>query len=243
MREQFDQEDEDKEEEHIRPNNGLRSFFFTIVENGKFDALITTLIIINIIIMAMKHRDMSPNFEDQFMGGANWVFTIAFLLEAVFKLIAWFPRVYFSSGWNKFDFFLVVVSIVSKIFDFGSFATMFRVFRVLRIIKLIKRAKELKRLMQTILISLPALANVGSLLLLLFFIYAILGVQFFFSACGVPPYFAVGRDGAAGAVEQASRGFDPCSDVELGYGFDGFVSANLKHNVALWSARASDATG
>ena len=243
MREQFEEEEEDKEEEHIRPNNGLRSFFFTIVENGKFDALITTLIIVNIIIMAMKHRDMSPDFEDKFMAGANWVFTIAFLLEAVFKLTAWFPRVYFSSGWNQFDFFLVVVSIVSKIFDFGSFATMFRVFRVLRIIKLIKRAKELKRLMQTILISLPALANVGSLLLLLFFIYAILGVQFFFSACGVPPYFAVGRDGSAGAVAQETRGFDPCSDVELGYGFDGFVSANLKHNVALWSARASDENG
>merc|ERR1719261_1719194 len=76
MREQFDQEDEDKEEEHIRPNNGLRSFFFTIVENGKFDALITTLIIVNIIIMAMKHRDMSPDFEDKFMACANWVFTI-----------------------------------------------------------------------------------------------------------------------------------------------------------------------
>jgi hypothetical protein len=256
-----DEEDEEDEDEvepaREEPANPLRKVFFKIVEKPMFDYFITVCILINIVIMSLKHRDMSPVFEDKFMFGANWVFTIAFLLEAVFKLIAWFPKQYFTgkgSGWNQFDFFLVVVSIVSKIFDFGSFATMFRVFRVLRIIKLIKRAKELKRLMHTILISLPALANVGSLLLLLFFIYAILGVNFFYAACGVSPYYA-----AAGSTTRFTNipvvssdlsppglsddNFDPCSDVDHGYGFDGFMSANYVHNVGLWCAHATDADG
>jgi hypothetical protein len=127
---------------------------------------------------------------------------------------------------------------------------MFRVFRVLRIIKLIKRAKELKRLMHTILISLPALGNVGSLLLLLFFIYAILGVNFFYAACAVPPYYTIdasrGADwtlAVSSADSPAAFGqytFDPCSDVDDGYGFDGFMSVNFEHNVALWGAHAAD---
>ena len=246
------------EPQRSAPSNGFRGVFFKIVENGWFDALITLFILINIIIMSMKHRDMSPFFEDTFMWGANWFFTVAFVLEAVFKLIAWFPKEYFTgegSGWNQFDFFLVAVSIASKIFDFGSFATIFRVFRVLRVIKLIKRAKELKRLMQTILISLPALGNVGSLLLLVFFIYAILGVNFFYAACGVTPYFTtdVGSSGVLPSGELLTMSsdmapatpleftFDPCSDVDHGYGFDGFVSTNFKHNVALWAAHATDA--
>lgn len=240
------------------PSNAFRRMFFNIVDKPEFDYMITACILINIVIMSLKHRDMSPTFEDKFMAGANWFFTIAFLLEAVFKLIAWFPKEYFTgegSGWNQFDFFLVVVSIVSKIFDFGSFATMFRVFRVLRIIKLIKRAKELKRLMHTILISLPALGNVGSLLLLLFFIYAILGVNFFYAACAVPPYYTVQESGqwtdsATLAVDSTSTPaefgqytFDPCSDVDDGYGFDGFMSVNFEHNVALWGAHAADGDG
>ena len=235
------------------PSNPIRRLFFNIVDKPLFDHLITVCILVNIVIMSMKHRDMSPTFEDQFMFIANWFFTIAFILEAVFKLIAWFPKEYFTgvgSGWNQFDFFLVVVSIVSKIFDFGSFATMFRVFRVLRIIKLVKRAKELKRLMHTILISLPALGNVGSLLLLLFFIYAILGVNFFYAACAVPPYYTVdaskdaswtltvSSDNTPAAFGQFT--FDPCADVDDGYGFDGFMSVNFEHNVALWGAHAAD---
>lgn len=253
-------EDEDTRIEPPRdpPSNAIRRAFFAIVDKPAFDYVITACILINIVIMSMKHRDMSPAFEDKFMFAANWFFTIAFLLEAVFKLIAWFPKEYFcgtGSGWNQFDFFLVVVSIVSKIFDFGSFATMFRVFRVLRIIKLIKRAKELKRLMHTILISLPALGNVGSLLLLLFFIYAILGVNFFYAACGVPPYYTTqaSRPEASWQTLEVNSGmspavfeqftFDPCSDVDHGYGFDGFMSANFEHNVALWGAHAADENG
>merc|ERR1719313_2560821 len=233
QRQSYAAEEEDEElaiePPREEPSNAFRMVFFKIVGKPEFDYFITACILINIVIMSMKHRDMSPAFEDKFMFSANWFFTIAFLLEAVFKLIAWFPKEYFcgtGSGWNQFDFFLVVVSIVSKIFDFGSFATMFRVFRVLRIIKLIKRAKELKRLMHTILISLPALGNVGSLLLLLFVIYAILGVNFFYAACTVPPYYTVQQSGqwtdsATLAVDSSRQPaafgqytFDPCSDVD-----------------------------
>jgi hypothetical protein len=209
-------------------------------------------------VLASKHRDMSDQFEDVFLSSANWFFTIAFAVEAALKITAYGPTNYFTiehtsvgavrghrtgNWWNDFDFFLVLVSIIDKIGNFGGFATLFRIFRVLRIIRVARSAKELNRLASTIIMSIPALANVGSLLMLLLLIYSILGVNFFFSACGVPPYFTIAEDGTtfrSEAEDGTASVFDPCSDADYGYGFDGFVSVNLKLNKALWYVYALD---
>ena len=54
-----------------------------------------------------------------------------------------------------------------------------RVFRILRILRLLKGAKELRNLMVTMILSFPSLLNVGSLLALVLFIYAVLGRSLF----------------------------------------------------------------
>ena len=56
---------------------------------------------------------------------------------------------------------------------------MIRSFRILRIFRLIKRAKSLKLMINTIIVTLPAMANIGGLLALLLFVYAILGIMLF----------------------------------------------------------------
>ena len=56
-----------------------------------------------------------------------------------------------------------------------------RIFRVFRILRLLKgpAAKGIKDLIMTMVLSFPALINVGSLLGLIVFIYAVLGVNLF----------------------------------------------------------------
>jgi hypothetical protein len=54
-----------------------------------------------------------------------------------------------------------------------------RVFRVARIFRLIPKMKGLRTLFQTLLYSLPALSNVGSVLFLFFFIFAVMGMNLF----------------------------------------------------------------
>lgn len=56
---------------------------------------------------------------------------------------------------------------------------MARAFRIGRIFRLITKAKFLRVIFNTIIITLPSLANVGALMILLLFIFAILGVQLF----------------------------------------------------------------
>ena len=57
--------------------------------------------------------------------------------------------------------------------------SVFRVFRVVRLLRLIPKATGLRTLFQTLAFSFPALFNVGGVLSLFFFIYAVAGVQLF----------------------------------------------------------------
>ena len=227
------------------PENAFRKKVYQIVQKTAFEVVVTVLIIVNILILAMKHRAMSSGFSEGFLVASNWIFTVAFIIEALMKITAYGPKHYWKDAWNKFDFLLVLVSVLDKILVLDGIGTFFRVFRVARIVRVARSASDLRRMFQTIIISIPALANVGSLLFLLFFIYSILGVNFFHSACAVPPYFATldgsVQGGSATSVEAASAMFDPCSDSDYGHGFEGFVSVNVAQNRDIFFALAADA--
>ena len=100
------------------------------------------------------------------------------------KLIAYGTR-YFKDGWNNFDVIIVLLTIISITialttkYDVGPNTTIIRSFRIGRVFKLFRKNKSLKLIFQTFLATLPAMANIGSLLLLFIFIFSILGVYIF----------------------------------------------------------------
>jgi len=110
---------------------------------------------------------------------ANLAFTVIFTLEAAMKItgLGWS---YFKNNWNCFDFFLVVISLITLAMKSGSNLSIFRIFRVFRVIRLIRSLKGLSSLLTTLVLSLPSIANVTSLLALLIFVYSILGMEFFY---------------------------------------------------------------
>lgn len=54
-----------------------------------------------------------------------------------------------------------------------------RLFRVLRVLRLVKRAKGVRKMLRTLRFALPAILNVGGILLLLLVVYAVMGMQLF----------------------------------------------------------------
>lgn len=119
---------------------------------------------------------------------SNHFFTVIFLVEAILKFIA-FGMTYFNNAWNKFDFFVVSASIMDVFLDVilkdgvpaGGFlsvapkiARVMRVLRVTRILRLAGKAKSLQAILQTITFSIPALANVFFLLILIYFMLSVL---------------------------------------------------------------------
>lgn len=114
----------------------------------------------------------------------NVIFTVIFNGEAVLKLIA-LRGAYFRDHWNRFDLLIAIVSVIGIILDYttnvsvGGKATIIRTFRVVRLFKIVKRAKVLKLITDTFIVTLPHLMNVGGLLLLILYIYAIIGMEMF----------------------------------------------------------------
>uniref|UniRef100_A0A672PGN2 Voltage-dependent L-type calcium channel subunit alpha n=1 Tax=Sinocyclocheilus grahami TaxID=75366 RepID=A0A672PGN2_SINGR len=93
---------------------------------------------------------------------------------------------YFGDPWNVFDFVIVIGSIVDVVLSEVDDAenvrvsiTFFRLFRVLRLIKLLNRSEGIRNLLWTFIKSFQALPHVGLLIVMLFFIYAVIGMQMF----------------------------------------------------------------
>jgi Ion transport protein len=107
-----------------------------------------------------------------------------YILEFLIKFSA-FGLSYFHEGWNILDFSVVLAAIVELLLEefsqHNGSATMaiIRCFRIVRVMKLIRNFKEMRRFLMTFINSLPALINVGSLLFLFLFIYAIMGMNLF----------------------------------------------------------------
>ena len=109
------------------------------------------------------------------LGTFNDLFVAVFTVEAICKIVALRPHVYFFDPWNRFDFAVVAVSLAGAAVSVGTGANAVRVLRVARVFRLIKRAKQLNELFNTLIASTPSLWNIGSLVFVLFFIFAILG--------------------------------------------------------------------
>ncbi|RHZ27288.1 hypothetical protein DYB37_011550, partial [Aphanomyces astaci] len=167
---------------HPRPKHYVRKWCYKVSTYPYFEHFITTVIMTNTVAMAVQVFGQSVATEHA-LTAMNSVFSVIFTIEAAAKLGA-FGRVYFDDSWNRFDFVIVVFTIVSFILqavdiNLGSAATVIRVFRVGRALRLIKKAKIMKNLFDTLIVSLPAVVNVVSLLSLLYYIFAAVAVQLF----------------------------------------------------------------
>ena len=101
-----------------------------------------------------------------------------FIIEVILKMAAHSPRPwhYFKDGWNIFDFVIVALCCLPM----GSqFAVVLRLGRVLRLLRLVSTLPKLQLLVGALLKSFSSMGYVGLLLGLMFYIYAIMGVQLF----------------------------------------------------------------
>uniref|UniRef100_A0A3B4GYE9 Voltage-dependent L-type calcium channel subunit alpha n=1 Tax=Pundamilia nyererei TaxID=303518 RepID=A0A3B4GYE9_9CICH len=171
------------------PKNPYQYKVWYVVNSTYFEYLMFTLILLNTICLAMQHHGQTKNFNDA-MNILNMLFTGLFTVEMILKLIAFKPRGYFSDPWNVFDFLIVIGSIIDVILseinglqnseeNARISITFFRLFRVMRLVKLLSRGEGIRTLLWTFIKSFQALPYVALLIVMLFFIYAVIGMQMF----------------------------------------------------------------
>uniref|UniRef100_A0A8C5C6R8 Voltage-dependent L-type calcium channel subunit alpha n=1 Tax=Gadus morhua TaxID=8049 RepID=A0A8C5C6R8_GADMO len=174
------------------PKNPYQYKFWYVVNSTGFEYVMFVLIILNTLCLAIQHYKQSDMFSSA-MDILNMVFTGVFTVEMILKLIAFKPRHYFADAWNTFDALIVVGSVVDiaiteinvtaqleNTLDSARISiTFFRLFRVMRLVKLLSRGEGIRTLLWTFIKSFQALPYVALLIAMLFFIYAVIGMQVF----------------------------------------------------------------
>ncbi|XP_051060709.1 voltage-dependent L-type calcium channel subunit alpha-1D isoform X13 [Phodopus roborovskii] len=168
------------------PKNPYQYKFWYVVNSSPFEYMMFVLIMLNTLCLAMQHYEQSKMFNDA-MDILNMVFTGVFTVEMVLKVIAFKPKHYFTDAWNTFDALIVVGSVVDiAITEVNNSEesnrisiTFFRLFRVMRLVKLLSRGEGIRTLLWTFIKSFQALPYVALLIAMLFFIYAVIGMQMF----------------------------------------------------------------
>ena len=174
----------------LRPDKGSFQYYLReFADSSLFNNIIMGCIFLNLVAMAINYEGCNAIFE-LCLNISNYFFTSVYIIEAIIKILAYGLEGYFHTTWNRFDFFIVVASIIDIIFDninivdsqFLQVFQLFRFFKVLRtlrVLRLIKIVKGLTKVIETLSWSLSALANVFILMVIIFGIFAILGCYFY----------------------------------------------------------------
>uniref|UniRef100_A0A672YTZ3 Voltage-dependent L-type calcium channel subunit alpha n=1 Tax=Sphaeramia orbicularis TaxID=375764 RepID=A0A672YTZ3_9TELE len=182
------------------PKNPYQYRVWYIVTSCYFEYLMFFLIMLNTLCLGMQHCNQSDHVT-KLSDTLNLIFTVLFTVEMILKLMAFKARGYFGDPWNVFDFIIVIGSVVDVILSEVDTAlaasgglyclhgcasenasvsiTFFRLFRVMRLVKLLNRSEGIRNLLWTFIKSFQALPHVALLIIMLFFIYAVIGMQIF----------------------------------------------------------------
>ncbi|XP_048587004.1 voltage-dependent calcium channel type A subunit alpha-1-like isoform X2 [Nematostella vectensis] len=165
-----------------------------VASSRPLDIFIMVLIALNSVVLMMQYYGQSDQYEKacQYL---NIAFTSMFTLEAAIKITA-LRLNYFRDYWNLFDFFIVLGGLLDMAFTIVAHMSeqansnngksympidpsMFRLFRAARLIKLLRQGYTIRILLWTFLRSFKALPYVTLLIMLQFFMYAVIGMQLF----------------------------------------------------------------
>ncbi|KAM6939496.1 voltage-dependent T-type calcium channel subunit alpha-1I [Xenentodon cancila] len=166
----------------------IRLAIHALCTSHYLDLVITFIICINVITMSLEHYSQPQSLETA-LKYCNYFFTSTFVIEASLKLVAFGFRRFFKDRWNQLDLAIVLLSVMGITLEEieinaslpinPTIIRIMRVLRIARVLKLLKMATGMRALLDTVVQALPQVGNLGLLFMLLFFIYAALGVELF----------------------------------------------------------------
>ncbi|XP_076136973.1 voltage-dependent T-type calcium channel subunit alpha-1I-like [Alosa pseudoharengus] len=166
----------------------IRLMIHTFCTSHHLDLFITLIICINVVTMSLEHYSQPQSLETT-LKYCNYFFSTTFVIETVLKLVAFGVRRFFKDRWNQLDLAIVLLSVMGITLEEieinaslpinPTIIRIMRVLRIARVLKLLKMATGMRALLDTVVQALPQVGNLGLLFMLLFFIYAALGVELF----------------------------------------------------------------
>lgn len=144
----------------------------TIIEKRSFRGTVLAVILLNAVLVGVEtYTASSPVSLLQNL--CLWFF----VLEIIIKFLGRRSLgSYLRDGWNIFDVLVVGAAFVPA---FNSIPSVLRVVRVFRVLRLIPGVRELRVITAVLFRSLTSIAYVGLLMLVVLYVYAVVGVELF----------------------------------------------------------------
>ena len=168
-----------------KPKNMIKLLFYNILHHKIFIYFMNFLVVLNLTVLSLKYSGSSKTYQ-MVLDEINFVMILIFFTELWLKILVNGFFNYFDYNLHKCDFiinaitFLEMALVETSILEEGSKITNFlKVFSVLRIFRLLPLFKGVGKILENLSFAIPSFVNVGGMLLLIFFIYAELGVYLF----------------------------------------------------------------
>lgn len=161
----------------------IREHIKNILEKDITQHAIVGLIILNSILIGLETSPTYMKLYGYYIDQIDRVILIIFVFEILLKLYA-YRLDFFKDSWNIFDSLIVLISITPSL---GASFSVLRSLRILRTLRLLKNIPKLKIIIESLLHSIPSIGWIGVLLMIVFYIFAVIGNNLFGS--DYPEYF------------------------------------------------------
>lgn len=143
-----------------------------------FRSVVTTLVCLNALVLGLHTIPHVRESVGVYLHGIDRLCLACFVIEMMLKLWAYRWR-FFKVGWNCFDFFVIVISLLPQ---FGVLSSV-RLFRYLKVLRLITSFRQLRIIVMSVVRALPGIGWTAVFLILIYYVYAIIGVNLYGQNC------------------------------------------------------------
>ena len=141
----------------------------TIVRNG-----LIAVILFNALLLGLETSTSVMSQFGKVIKVLDTVCLCIFIVELLLKLFA-YRITFFKSGWNIFDFLIVVISLAPN----AQIFSVLRALRIFRVLRVVSAAPRLRRVVEGFITALPGMASVFLLMAIIFYIGAVITTRLF----------------------------------------------------------------
>ena len=152
----------------------LHNLLKNFIESRFINIFITFVILINAITLGLETSEELVSKIGNMLIYVDKIALSIFVIELLIKLFV-YRLSFFKSGWNVFDFIIVTIALIPT----SGPLSILRAFRIFRALRLLSMVPSMKKVIQAMFYAIPGIASVGTIIVLIFYISAVLVTNFF----------------------------------------------------------------
>ncbi len=156
-------------------DSGWRDQLHHWLEKRITQRLIIAVILLNAIILGLETVPAVNDPHGGLLSQLDRLCLAIFVVELSLAIIAMGPSRFFRDPWRIFDFVVVSIALLPAT---GAFSVL-RSLRVLRVLRLASASPRMRVVVSALLAAIPGLSSIIALLLLLFYVAAVMSTKMF----------------------------------------------------------------